>query len=129
MSPTASGAASRASQKLPARAMMSETGIGAQHVERAVGQVHDVEHAEDQRQPDRQEEEEDAIGQTVQGLGEDLGGERHGRRIMIAGAGHPAPARDGQAGKVQPVPGSRTSATLSIGTLLRPSGVSFTSRM
>src|SRR5213594_4401533 len=39
-------------------------------------------------------------------------------------AGPPSTLR--QAGRVQPVPGSRTSATLAMGTLLRPSAVSST---
>ena len=95
-----------------------------------MGEVDDVEHAEDEGQPDREEEEEDAIGQAVQGLAEDVGGRRP-RAGSDAGSRAPGPVRRGldQAGRVQPVPGSLTSATLSIGTLLRPSGVSFTSRM
>jgi len=38
-----------------------------------VGQVDDVEHAEDERQPDGEEEEQDAVGEPVQGLGQQIG--------------------------------------------------------
>ena len=92
-----------------------------------MGEVDDVEHAEDEREPDGEEEEEDAVGEAVQGLGEDVGEDGH-EEGPGAGAQAPAPDRFRQAGKVQPVPGSRTSATLSIGTLLMPPATSLTSR-
>src|SRR4030095_16057357 len=52
---------------------------GAEHVERAVGEVHDVEHAEDQREADGEQEQQHAVGQPVQRLGEEIS--RHGRTI------------------------------------------------
>src|SRR3972149_2949614 len=107
-----------------------EARVHAEHVEGAVREVDDVEHAEDQREPDGEQEQQHAVGEAVQRLTEEVGDEGHGREASGGGARRPAPFRPvRQAGKVQPVPGSRTSATLSIGTLVRPnSGTSRTSR-
>ncbi len=127
--PTTTGASASASQKLPVAAIEREPGIGAEHVEGAMGQVDDVEHAEDQRQPDREEEEQDSVGEPVQRLAEEVGHEGHAPLRLSADINYAAAFVDPQAGKVQPVPGSLTSATLSIGTLLMPPATSLTSRM
>ncbi len=94
-----------------------------------MGEVDDVEHAEDEGEADREEEKEDAAGQAVQGLAEEVRDEGH-RKVRQGRRGPRAPPPTlRQAGSVQPVPGSRTSTTLAMGTLLRPSAVSSTLRM
>ena len=95
-----------------------------------MGEVDDVEHAEDEGEADREEKEEHAVGQPVEGLGEDVRDDDHAVRRREPGSSR-LPSHSvgaGYAGSVQPAPGSFTSATLSIGTLLRPPATSLTSR-
>ena len=58
--------------------------IGAQHVEAAMGEVHDPRHAEDQRQPAGHEEQRARAGQPRQDLGDE---EFHGRGRFLGSAG------------------------------------------
>ena len=53
-----------------------ERDIGAEHVERAMGEIHDPRHAEDDRQPRRDQEQRRRAGETGQELNEVEG---HGR--------------------------------------------------
>ena len=52
--------------------------IRAEHVQRAVREVHDARHAEDEREPGRDQEQRGGAGQAVQELQQE-GGERHAR--------------------------------------------------
>src|SRR5262249_61907795 len=97
------------------------------------GGVLEVDHAEnadDEVESDGEEEEQVAAGEAVQGLGEHVADDEHAIREREPSSSR-LPSRSAgpaQAGSVQPVPGSFTSATLSIGTLLRPPATSLTSR-
>ena len=66
-----------------------ERDIGAEHVERAMGKIHDPRHAEDDRQPRRDQEQRRRAGETGQELNEVEG---HGRSGLghQSGAFHPS---------------------------------------
>ena len=58
---------------------------GAQHVERAMREVHDAHQAEDQGEPDAEEEQQRRLRQRVDDLGQQEGEGTHGLRIANAG--------------------------------------------
>ena len=64
--PTTSGASTSASQKLPVHATELVAGVGAQHVERAVGEVDHAQHAEHQRQARGEQEQQRADAEADQ---------------------------------------------------------------
>src|SRR3989338_195660 len=55
-----------------------EASVHAEHVEGAVRKVDDVEHPEDQGEPDGEQEQQHAVGESVQRLAEEVGEEGHG---------------------------------------------------
>src|SRR4030067_393009 len=61
------------------RSDQREAGVRAEHVEGAVREVDDVEHAEDQREADGEQEQQHAVGEAVQRLTEEVREEGHAR--------------------------------------------------
>ena len=69
-----------------------ERDIGAEHVERAMGEIHDPRHAEDDRQPRRDQEQRRRAGEAGQELNEVEGHGRSGLAQSSAGL-HPSRRR------------------------------------
>ena len=108
----------------PSAARHQERHIGADHEQRAVGQIDDAHDAEDQRQPARDQEQQQAVLHAVEELREQAG------ESMARVAGTPVMrnrpvsstgrcARQPQA-SLQPVPGSARFSTATPTTLFRP---------
>src|SRR6516165_4953559 len=81
----AGGAANNRQHEAAGRLIARHREIGAEHVKGAVGEIDDLEHAEDQGQPDRDKEQQHADDQPADGLRHQTGGtgKTAGERVEV----------------------------------------------
>jgi hypothetical protein len=85
---SSTGGATKHRQRKAARELIGgHREISAEHIEGAVAEIHDLEHAKDQRQPDRDKKQQHADDEAAGGLRHQTGGtgETAGERIEVQG--------------------------------------------